>query len=313
MLPVGAGHETQPAGECTSQLARIHAGDLGVDGVHPDLDEVGDDLADHAVAVEEDVLSAGVDRVEEPLVGWLEDPPPEARVDHQPLLRSPVVAKEQAVHAVSQPDLDPLEQKLHDPISQGEHLGALLRQIDQEVLESPQVEHALEECVPVHQQVLPAGVGPDRLDDPAEIPHLGRIREPIRLQRRPVCQGMDRHQSLMVVAHPRPDGSPCVRMPHPDGGPVLGVPVVARVAEVTGIAREQILQLLPVREMRPRQELLEDRQPIRPGPLQRPEHPLAAIHLSPSDRRLPRPPSSSPPGRRPASPALAQISPRRTR
>ena len=89
---------------------------------------------------------------------------------------------------------------------------------------------------------------------------------------------MLRHQPLVVVADPGPDRAPGIRVAEPGRRSVLRIAVVPAVAEVARIASEQLLQPRPVREACARQELLEDRQPIRLRPLQRPKYPLSTVH-----------------------------------
>jgi len=104
VLAVDLAPERDPAG-IGGQMLHAHAEQLRVDGVEPELEQVGIDGEGVAVGMHEDLLARPVRNLDVVAVKRLEDLTPDGRVDQQRVLRPPVVHEIQRVHVGCRPGL----------------------------------------------------------------------------------------------------------------------------------------------------------------------------------------------------------------
>ena len=164
VLAVDLAPKRDPAPEFRGQRLEPHAEDLGVQGMDAELNEVGNDVEDVAVGMEEDVFPVAAGNGDIVPIKRFENLPPERRRDQERGLGAPIVHDAQRVHLRPGPRFGLGAVENMNAMEKLEQLRGALGQVQIEGFGRPQKLEALEGPEPDAGQdeaVLAAAEGVD--------------------------------------------------------------------------------------------------------------------------------------------------------
>jgi len=211
VLAVDLSPEGNLAAMATAQLFDIHAEELRVDGVDPDLDEVRVDLHDVAVGVKEDELARGMREAAVVGIERLEELAPEPGRDQQAALRAPVVAQADGVHVGGGPHGDVPQVELVDHVAQPVDLRHAPGQVHHQVLGPAQELHPLPGVgAATAHEFLARGIAGV---DPAQVRAVQNLKRRLPVvERRPLGQRRVLHLAHHARLRNRPAATPVVHI-----------------------------------------------------------------------------------------------------